>query len=72
MYELCTSDGISGPIRHFRPLKSLQVTDSALVKVIVVRIHAGEPHFCFNSLELLERFWGQDLYARKILMRATH
>ena len=36
--------------RHFRPLKRLQVTDSALLKVIVVRIHAGEPRLCFQSL----------------------
>ena len=32
-----------GPNWHFRRLKSLQVTHSALLKVIVVRIHAGEP-----------------------------
>jgi dienelactone hydrolase len=29
VYELCTSDGFSGPMRHFRPLKSLQLIDSA-------------------------------------------
>jgi len=51
VYELCTSGGFSGPIRHFRPLKSLQVIDSALLNVIVVRAHAGEPFFVFNQLQ---------------------
>jgi hypothetical protein len=48
VYELCTSDGFSGPTRHFRPLKRLQLTHSAIVVFIVVRIHAGEPSCTFN------------------------
>jgi len=43
MYELRTSGGFSSPIRHFRPLKALQVTESKLFMLIVVRAHAGEP-----------------------------
>ena len=39
-------------MRHFRRLESLQVTDSALLKVIVVRAHAGEPPFDFNQLRI--------------------
>ena len=44
VYELCTSARISGPARHSRPLKTLQVADSVLLEVIVVRAHAGEPN----------------------------
>jgi hypothetical protein len=51
VYESCTSAGFSGPIRHFRPLKSLQPTDSECVVLIVVRAHAGEPSFVFNRLQ---------------------
>ena len=43
VYELCTSDGFSGLIGHFRPLKTLQLADIASLKVILVRIHVGEP-----------------------------
>lgn len=43
VYELRTSAGFSGLTRHFRPLKTLQLTHSALFVLIVVRIHAGEP-----------------------------
>ena len=52
MYELCTSGGFSGPTRHFRPLKALQLTDSAFLKVIVVRAHAGEPPLIFSHLAI--------------------
>jgi len=52
LYELCTSDGFSGPIRHFRPLNTLQLTDSTSLKVIVVRAHAGEPPFLFSWLAI--------------------
>jgi hypothetical protein len=45
VYELRTSGGFSGPIRHFRPLRILQLIDSTLLNLIVVRIHAGEPNF---------------------------
>jgi len=51
VYELCTSGGFSGPIRHFRPLNTLQLTHSALVTVIVVRAHAGEPSLVFKRLQ---------------------
>jgi len=51
VYELCTSAGFSGPFRHFRPLRILQLTDFTLLMVIVVRIHAGEPPFSFSTLE---------------------
>jgi hypothetical protein len=50
VYELCTSGGLSSPIGHFRPLKALQLTHSALVTAIVVRIHAREPSLVFKYL----------------------
>ena len=49
-YELCTSAGFSGPIRHSRLLQTLQVTDSSQVKVIMVLAHAGEPPFVSKTL----------------------
>src|SRR5215471_2493223 len=52
VFELCTSDGFSGPTRHFRPLKRLQLTHSAIVVFIVVRAHAGEPPFVLNRLQI--------------------
>ena len=52
VYELCTSGGFLVQSDLLEPFQNLQVTDFALLKVIV-RVHAEEPPFVFNQLSIL-------------------